>query len=272
MTTDTAVPVEPAVATSHQVRDVVTLLRRNLKNQLRDKVGFLTPLLIPVIFMLLFVYVFGGALGKGTAGYGGDHYVDFVLPGLLIMSATAGLVAIATGTAVDMNEGIITRLRTMPVFGHAILIARLISYVLQTMISLAIVLGVALLMGLSPTGDPVRWLLLIGFLLYVSIALTWLGLAFGLAARSVAAASNGPFPLIILPLVGNGIVPPETMPTAVRYFAEYQPFSPMIATVRGLLLETPIGNNAVIGLVWATAFGVLGFFWSMRSFTRERPS
>lgn len=273
MTPDIAIDAGPTVTfRSYPLRDIRTLLRRNVKNQLRDKVSVLTMILIPVIFLLLFVYVFGGALGKATVNFGASKYVDFVLPGLILMTSAAGLISIATGTAVDMNEGIITRLRTMPVFSHAILIARVISYVIQTLLSMAVVFVVALLIGLSPTASPLKWLAIIGFLTYISFAMTWLGMAFGLAAKTVASASNGPFPLLVLPLVGNGFAPPETMPTALRYFAEYEPFSPMIATLRGLLLNTPIGNNAYIALAWTTGIGVLGFAWSMKAFKRERPS
>jgi ABC-2 type transport system permease protein len=257
---------------SYPLRDVITLLRRNIKNQLRDPVSILTSILIPVIFLLLFVYVFGGALGKATVSFGATRYVDFVLPGLILMTATAGVISAATGTAVDMTEGFITRLRTMPVFSHAILLAKAISYLIQTLLSMALVFGVAIAMGLSLPGNPLRWLAIVGFLTFVSLAFTWLGLAFGLAAKTVASASNGPFPLLVLPLVGNGIVPTQTMSTGVRYFAEYQPFSPMITTLRGLLLGTPMGDAAYAGLAWVTGIGILGFLWSMKAFKRDRPS
>jgi ABC-2 type transport system permease protein len=137
---------------------------------------------------------------------------------------------------------------------------------------MVVVFGIAMLMGLHPTADLIRWVAIIGFVAYVSFALIWLGLAFGLAAKSMASASNGPFPLIFLPLVGSGVVPPQTMPTGLRYFAEYQPFSPMINTLRGLMMGTPIGNSAYIALAWITGIGLLGFFWSMKAFKRERPS
>jgi ABC-2 type transport system permease protein len=260
------------VVRNYPMRDTITLLRRNLKNQLRDKVGVLAIIAIPSLFLLLFVYVFGGALGKTTVHLGAHSYVDYVLPGLIIQTAAAGLIGVSTHSAIDMTEGFVSRLRTMPVFSHAILLARVVSYLVQTLVSMVVVFGIAMLMGLTPTADLIKWLAIIGLVSYVSFALIWLGLAFGLAAKSMASASNGPFPLIFLPLVGSGIVPPQTMPTGLRYFAQYQPFSPMIDTLRGLMLGTPIGNSAYIALAWITAIGLLGFFWSMKAFKRERPS
>ena len=256
----------------YPMRDTLTLLRRNLKNQLRDKVGLLAIIAIPTLFLLLFVYVFGGALGKTTVNLGAHRYVDYVLPGLIIQTAAAGLIGVATHSAMDMTEGFVSRLRTMPVFSYAILLARVASFLIQTLVSMVVVFGIAMLMGLSPTADVLGWVAIIGFVAYVSFALIWLGLAFGLAAKSMASASNGPFPLIFLPLVGSGIVPPETMPTGLRYFAQYQPFSPMIDTLRGLMFGTPIGNSAYIALAWITGIGLLGFAWSMKAFKRERPS
>jgi ABC-2 type transport system permease protein len=278
MTTDIATaPVVRSGQTSgavrnYPLRDTLTLLRRNIKNQMRDKVGVLAIIAIPSLFLLLFVYVFGGALGKTTVNLGAPNYVDWVLPGLIIQTAAAGLIGVSTHSAIDMTEGFVSRLRTMPVFSHAILLARVISYLVQTLVSMVVVFGIAMLMGFTTSADLLKWLAIIGFVAYVSFALIWLGLAFGLAAKSMASASNGPFPLIFLPLVGSGIVPPQTMPTGLRYFAQYQPFSPMIDTLRGLMLGTPIGNSAYIALAWITGIGLLGFFWSMKAFKRERPS
>lgn len=256
----------------HALRDTSTMLRRNIKSQFRYPVTVLAIIGIPVLFLLLFVYVFGGALQASVTGVGSDDYVDYVLPGLIVMTAAAGLLGTSTSTSVDMTEGIITRFRTMAIFRPSILIARVVSSVVQTLASAAFVFGVAFLMGLSPNASLLEWVAVAGLLAYISFALSWLGLAFGLAARTVDAASNAPFPLILLPLVGSGIVPTESMPTAVRYFAEYQPFTPMIDTLRGLLQGTGIGDSAVIALAWCTAIGLLGFVWSIRAFNRDRSS
>ncbi len=263
-------PVRSEVVKIYPVRDSLTMLRRNIKNQLRYPVTVIAIVGIPVLFLLLFVYVFGGALGTAVTDLGSAHYVDYVLPGLIIMTAAAGLLGTSTSTSVDMTEGIIARFRTMAIFRPSILIARVISSVLQTLASMAAVLGVALLMGLRPTATLVEWGAAIGLLVYISFALTWLGLAFGLAAKTVDAASNAPFPLILLPLVGSGIVPTDSMPTAVRYFAEYQPFTPMIETLRGLMQGSPIGNSAWIAIAWCTGITIVGFLWSTKAFNRDR--
>jgi ABC-2 type transport system permease protein len=270
--TTTATTRKPDAIRRYAIRDTITLLRRNIRNQVRDLVAVFAIIGIPVLFLLLFVYVFGGAIGPAVTDLGATSYVDYVLPGLIIMTAAAGLIGVSTHTAVDMTEGIIARFRTMAVYRPAILLARVLSYVIQTLASMVVVLGIALLMGLSLTATLVEWVAIAGFLAYVSFTLTWLGLAFGLAAKSVASASNGPFPLILLPLVGSGFVPTDTMSTGVRYFAEYQPFTPMIETLRGLMLGTDIGTSWIIALAWATGFGVLGFVWSIKAFKRERPS
>ena len=226
---------------------------------------------IPVLFLLLFTYVFGGALAPSVTTAGSHNYVNYLLPGLIIMTAASQLIGTSTSTSVDMTGGIFNRFRTMPIYTPSILLARVLSSVIQALVSMAVILGVALLMGLSPNAKLLDWIAAVGFLAYVSFTLCWLGLAFGLAARSVASASNGPFPLVLLPLVGSGIVPPSSMSTGVRYFAEYQPFTPMIDTLRGLLFRTPVGHSALVALAWCTAIGVLGVVWSIKSFNRERP-
>jgi ABC-2 type transport system permease protein len=257
----------------YAVSDTVTLLRRNLKNNLRYPTSAIAIVAIPVLFLLLFVYIFGGALGAAvTTMTHGTHYVDYVLPGLIIMTAATGSLGTSTATSVDMTEGIIARFRTMAIFRPAILIARVISSVIQTLTSMALVLGVALLMGFSASAGVGGWIAAIGLLALTSFALTWLGLAFGLAAKTLDAASNAPFPLILLPFVGSGIVPTHSMPAAVRYFAQYQPFTPIIETLRGLLTGTPIGNNGLLAVAWCGGITVLGFCWALKAFARDRTS
>jgi ABC-2 type transport system permease protein len=133
-------------------------------------------------------------------------------------------------------------------------------------------LGVSLLMGFSPTAGVGGWIGAIGLLTLASFALTWLGIAFGLAAKTLDAASNAPFPLILLPFVGSGVVPTHTMPTALRYFAQYQPFTPIIETLRGLLLGTPIANSGILAVAWCVGIAAVGFVWAMNAFARERTT
>jgi ABC-2 type transport system permease protein len=253
----------------YPLRDISTMLRRNIKQELRDKVAVFAIIGIPVLFLLLFVYVFGGALRNSAKLAGAPAYVDYVLPGLIIMTAAAGLIGISTQTSVDMTAGIIDRFRTMAIFRPSILIARVTASTLQTMVSMVVVFGIAFAVGFRSSATFMEWIGAAGLLALIVFALAWLGLAFGLAAKSVASASNGPFPLILLPLVGSGIVPTSTMPTGLRYFAEYQPFSPMINTLRGLLLHSPIGWSWLIALAWCAGLGLLGLGWSITVFNRR---
>lgn len=258
---------------AYAVTDSVTLLRRNLKNQLRYPTTVIAIIGIPVLFLLLFVYVFGSVLGNGVTNalpHGHHDYIDYVLPGLVIMTAATGSLGTAVSTSMDMTEGIIARFKTMRIFRPSILIARVISSVLQTVASMAVVLGVALLMGFSPDASALDWLGVLALLTGAAFALTWLGVAFGLAAKTLDAASNAPFPLILLPFVGSGIVPTDTMPTGLRQFAEYQPFTPMIETLRGLLFGTEIGNSGWLAAAWIAGLTVLGFAWSLKHFTKDR--
>jgi ABC-2 type transport system permease protein len=257
---------------TYAVADSVTLLRRNLKNQLRYPTTVISIIGIPVLFLLLFVYVFGNVLGEGVtpAAGAGTDYINYVLPGLIIMTAATGSLGTAVSTSVDMTEGIIARFKTMAIFRPSILIARVISSVLQTLASMAVVFAVALLMGFNPQASATGWLGVLALLTAAAFALTWLGVAFGLAAKTLDAASNAPFPLILLPFVGSGIVPTDTMPTGLRYFAEYQPFTPMIETLRGLLMNTDIGNSGYIAAAWCTAISLLGYAWAMKHFNKDR--
>jgi ABC-2 type transport system permease protein len=168
-----------------------------------------------------------------------------------------------------MTVGIIDRFRTMAIFRPSILIARVVASTLQTMASMVVVFGIAFAVGFRSNATVMEWLAVAGLLVLIVFSLAWLGLAFGLAAKSVASASNGPFPLILLPLVGSGIVLTSTMPIGLRYFAEYQPFTPMINTLRGLLLGTPIGWSWLVALAWCAGIGLLGLIWSIRVFNRR---
>jgi ABC-2 type transport system permease protein len=259
---------------SYAVADTLTLLRRNLKNNLRYPTTAIAIVAIPVLFLLLFVYVFGGALGTAVTpeAHGGSRYVDYVLPGLIIMTAATGSLGTSVSTSVDMTEGIIARFRTMAIFRPAILIARVIASVIQALTSMALVLGIAVAMGFTASAGLGGWIAAIGLLALTSFALTWLGIAFGLAAKTLDAASNAPFPLILLPFIGSGIVPTRSMPAAVRYFAEYQPFTPIIETLRGLLTGTPIGSNGILAVAWCAGLTALGFGWAMKAFGRDRTS
>ena len=253
-------------ARSNAVRDSMTMLRRNLRHALRYPTLTLTSLLIPVLILLLFVGVYGEALG---AGIGGSSYIAFVAPAIILMAATSGSVSTAVSVALDMSEGIINRFRTMPIARASVLTGHVVGSVIQTLISIGLLIGVALLMGFRPTADAVEWVAAIGLLALVTFALTWLSAGAGLAAKSVEAASNLPTPVVLLPLISSGFVPTESMPAGVAWVAEHQPFTPIIETLRGLLTGTPIGNDAVVALAWCLALTLAGYLWARAAFNRD---
>ena len=256
---------------AYAVHDSRTMLRRNLRHMWRYPSLTLMVAGLPVIFLLLFVYVFGGTLGAGLGGVAGGRaeYLAYVLPGILLMAVAGVAQGTAISVAMDMTEGIIARFRTMAIYRPSILTGHVVGAMTQTACSLAIVLGVALLIGFRPTATPVEWAARVGLLVLITFALTWLTVACGLVSKSVEAASNLPMPLLLLPFLGSGFVPTESMPTGLRWFAEYQPFTPMIETLRGLLLGAAIGNSAILAIAWCVGITVASYLWARAAFNRD---
>lgn len=185
------------------------------------------------------------------------------------MTVAAAVQGTTISVAMDMTEGIIARFRTMHIARVSVLTGHVLGSLVQTMLSIAVVIGVALLIGFRPSAGFVEWLATAGFLTVVAFALIWLSVALGLASKSVEAASNVGLPLVLLPFLGSGFVPTDSMPAGLRWFAEYQPFTPIIETLRGLLMGTPIGNNAWIALGWCAVLALGGYLWSRKLFDRE---
>ncbi|MDQ0846965.1 ABC transporter permease [Streptomyces sp. V1I6] len=253
---------------SYAARDSRTMLRRNLKKALRYPSLTVTVVAMPLVMLLLFNYVFGSALGNGISGLptGSGDYIDYLAPGIILMAATSGALTTAISVCVDKTEGIVNRFRTMPISHASFLTGHVVGSVIQTMASITLVIGVALLMGFRPSATPVEWVAAIGLLTLLTLALTWISAGIGLVAKNVETASNIPMPLTFLPFVGSAIVPTESMPTGLRWFAEYQPFTPIIETLRGLWLGTGIGSSAVVGLAWCVALSLVGYVWARRTF------
>jgi ABC-2 type transport system permease protein len=248
----TARPAELAVLVGRCVR----LSRRNVD-------ALLTSLLLPVILMLLFVYLFGGAIDTGGA------YVTYVVPGVLLLCAGFGAAGTAISVTTDLTNGVVERLRTMDVSATAIIGGHVVASVVRNMVATVLVLGVAVAIGFRPAVDPLRWLAAAGVLLLFLLAVSWLSAAFGLLARTPEAASGFTFLVMFLPYPSSAFVPVETMPAWLRPVAEHQPITPVIETVRGLLMGTPIGNNAVIALAWCVGLALAGFLWARSAFNRE---
>jgi ABC-2 type transport system permease protein len=258
---------------AYTVTDSATMLRRNLKHALRYPVLTLMVAGIPVVLLLLFVFVFGNTLWAGLPGVSGGRaeYAEFLTPGILVLAIASAAQGTAITVAMDMTEGIIARFRTMSIARASVLTGHVVGAVIQTMIGLAFVVLVALLVGFRPDANAVEWLAAIGLLVLTSFALSWLSVAMGLAAKSVEGASNLPMPLILLPFLGSGFVPTESMPPGLRWFAEYQPFTPIIDTLRGLLTGSAIGSSGVQAVAWCAALALVGYLWARARYAR-RPA
>ncbi|MFD7643077.1 ABC transporter permease [Kitasatospora sp. NPDC059795] len=248
-------------------RDSSTMLRRNLLHARRYPSLTLNLLLTPVMLLLLFVYVFGGAMSGGA---GRAAYVAYLLPGILLMTIGSTVVGTAVSMATDMNEGIVARFRTMAIHRGSVLFGRVVGSVLQSVLSVVLVGAVGVAIGFrSHDATALEWLAAFGLLVLVALALTWLAVGMGLGSPNAEAASNAALPLILLPLISTAFVPLHSMPGWFQPIAQYQPFTPAIETLRGLLLGTHIGNNWWIALIWCAALTVLGYRWSRSQFDRE---
>jgi ABC-2 type transport system permease protein len=262
---------------AYTVTDSATMLRRNLRRLLRYPSMTLLLVGMPIVFMLLFVYVFGGQLSHGLGGasaggrVGRGGYLTYVTPGILLMSVAAAVQGTAIVVAMDMTGGIVDRFRTMPIARAAVLTGHVLASLIQTLASITIVLGVAIALGFRPTADPLAWLAAIGMLTLFAFALIWLAAALGLAAKSVETASNTPMFLTLLPFLGSGFVLIATLPAGLQQFARYQPFTPVTETLRGLLTGTPIGTNALAAIAWSLGIAVASQLWATHLYAHRRP-
>jgi len=256
---------------TYVLTDSATMVRRNLKRMVRYPSMTLQLMLLPVIFLLLFVYVFGGTLGAGIGGPAGGRaeYLNYVTPTIVLMAITAAVQGTSISIAMDMTGGIVDRFRTMAIARVSVLTGHVVGSLVQTVLAMSLVFGVAVAIGFRPRANLAEWLALAGLLVAMAFALIWFSAALGLVSKSVESSSNVGTPMLLLPFFGNGFVPTDSMPAALRWFAEYQPFTPFIAALRGLLMGTPIGNNGYIALGWCAIIGFGGYFWSKKLFNRE---
>ncbi len=253
----------------YTLADSATMLRRNLLHAVRYPL-IMFMIGIPVVFLLLFVYVFGGTLGAGLPG-GGDTtaYLKYVVPGIIFLGIGSAGQLSAISVAQDMTEGIVARFRTMDISRSAVLAGHVIGNTLQQLVAVAITLGVAVLIGFRPTAGLGGWLGALGVVTVTTLALTWLCVALGMKAKSVESASNLPMPLILLPFLASGFVPAASMSTGLHWFAQYQPFTPFIETLRAFLLGTPMGLNGWLTLAWCAAIGLGGWLWARSLYDRR---
>lgn len=231
--------------TSHALSDITVLTGRSLRHITRSLDTILTTAIMPVAIMLLFVFVFGGAIDTG-----GTAYIDYLLPGILLITVASGVAYTSYRLFLDLQSGIVERLRSMPISRSAVLWAHVLTSLAANLVALAVVVGVALVMGFRSAANVAQWAAVVGILVLFTLALTWIAVIAGLSARSVDGAGAFSYPLILLPFVSSAFVPTATMPEPVRVFAENQPVTSIVDTLRGLLSGQPIASDAWVALAW----------------------
>jgi ABC-2 type transport system permease protein len=247
---------------TYVLTDSATMLRRDMRHMLRFPLMTISGIGFPCLMLLLFTYVFGSALG------GGISYVNYIVPGILTMAIGGGGAATAININEDMSEGVIARLRTMAIPRIAVLAGQVAGSVIRTTLSLMLVIGVALLVGFRPSASPAEWLAFAGLALLVVFAVSWMCAAFGLVAKTVAGANSSSLLFQFGPFVSSAFVPPDTMSRGIRWFAEYQPFTPIIDTFRALLTDAPVGTTWIAAVAWSLGLTLAGILWSRAAFLR----
>ena len=263
---------------AYTLSDSVTMTRRNVRRLLRYPSMTLLLVGMPIVFLVLFVCVFGGQLshGLGSALAGGkvgrDGYLNYVAPGILLFTVAAAVQGTAIVVAMDMTGGIIDRFRTMAIARSAVLTGHVLAALIQTMAGIGIVTGFAVALGFRPSAGVVSWLAATGVLALFAFALVWLATALGLAARSVETASNTPMFITLLVFLGSGFVPASTMPAGLEQFARYQPFTPVTETLRGLLTGTAIGTNGIAAVAWSAGIAFISYICALHLYRNRRAS
>ncbi|MET9490082.1 ABC transporter permease [Nocardia sp. NPDC006630] len=251
--------------------DSLMMVRRSLLHIVRYPAMTVPLIVSPVVILLLFVYVFGGALGAGLGGHSGSRadYVNYVVPGILLLTVAGAATATAVSVCTDMTQGIVSRFRTMAIFRPSLLTGHVVGSMVQTLLSVSVVLGVAGIIGFRPTAGVAEWLGAAGILVLLITAITWVSVVMGLVSDSLETASNLPMLLMLLPFFGSGFVPTASMPAWIGWIAEHQPFTPVMEALRGLLLGTPIGNSAWIAVAWCAGIIVVSFLGAKKLLDRE---
>jgi ABC-2 type transport system permease protein len=253
-------------------RDSATMLRRDIRHSLRFPMMTISGMSVPIVLLLLFVGVFGHAL-RATLGVlpAERSYIDYLLPGILVMTAGFAAESTAVNVCTDAGEGIISRFRTMAISGASVLTGQVAGSMIRTLISAVVVIGVALLLGFRSSAGPVEWIAATGVFAVLTLALTWLTVAFGLLAKTPAGANSLALIPAILPFVSSAFIPTGSMSGGVRWFAANEPFTPVIDTLRGLLTGTGIGDSAAIAIAWCIGLTLAGYLWA-RALYNRRPA
>jgi ABC-2 type transport system permease protein len=243
--------------------DARVMLRRNLKHIVRNPVTIFNAALMPVVLMLLLVYVFGSAFNVG------EHYVQYATPGLIVLAICYGLSGTAVSVSSDMTKGIINRFKVMNVSRGAVLTGHVVATMLISSIAIAVIIGMAFALGFRSPATLLEWLGAIGIAAAAAFAAAWLTVALGMAAKTPESAGMTVVPLILLPFVSSAVVPAAKMGQGVRQFAQYQPFTPIIESLRGLLAGTPSAGYAAAALAWCAGITLAGYLWSRATFSKR---
>ncbi len=246
------------------MRDTFVLLGRSLRHIARSPDTIITTAIMPIAFMLLFVYVFGGAIETGT-----DSYVNYLLPGILLITIASGISYTAYRLFLDLQGGIFERFQSMPIARSSVLWAHVLTSLVANLISLAVVILVALLMGFRTGAGPLAWLAVVGILVLFTLALTWIAVIPGLTAKSVDGASAFSYPLVFLPFISSAFVPTESMPGPVRAFAEHQPVTSIVDTLRDLFTGQPVGSGIWTALAWCAGILLVAVLFATRTYRRR---
>jgi len=250
--------------TTHLLGDTAVLTGRSLRHITRSPDTIITTAIMPIGFMLLFVYVFGGAISSGS-----DSYVTYLLPGILLITIASGISYTAYRLFLDLQGGIFGRFLSMSVARPSVLWAHVLTSLVANLVSLVVVVLVALLMGFRSSAGLPAWLAVVGILILFTLALTWLAVIPGLTARSVDGASAFSYPLLFLPFISSAFVPTATMPGPVRVFAENQPVTSIVNAIRDLLTQQPVGSDIWVALAWCVGLLVVAYVFAMRTYRRK---
>jgi ABC-2 type transport system permease protein len=254
------------------IADSATMLRRDLRHSVRNPMMTISGILTPVTFMLLFAGVFGRALGASLGGAASGDYINYVTPGVMLMAVGSCCAATAIKVCVDMQTGIIDRFRTMAISRSSVLVGQVVGSLIRTIGTVVVITLIAVALGFRPSAGTTEWLASLGVVAMLALALTCLAVSFGLVTRTPAAANSLSLIPMLLPLVSSTFLPTASMPPGVRWFAEHQPFTAIIETLRGLLLGGSIGTNVMVAIAWCVTIAAVGFGWARWLYGRTRPS
>ena len=248
---------------SYTLRDTRTMFRRDTKLSLRNPMMTVSGIASPLLMFLLLNYVFGGAVATG------GPYVDYLVPGILVMAVGSGSATTAVNLSQDGHQGIVARFRTMAIARSAILGGTVAGSVIRTLISLSLIVAAALAVGFRPHADALAWLGAVGLLALFTFALTWVAMGIGITAKTAGGANTLTMPFqFLLPFLSSAFVTPTTMPSGLRWFADNNPYTHLIDTLRGLLDGGPIGSHGAWAVGWSIAIAILGFTWAQAAFKK----